>query len=75
MTPGGRREFGEKLLAPRMAGFRTRFERASPGEPRGTRLAGQIVDEVVYPLATASAARASRSNFQNAAGGNHIECR
>ncbi|HEX4661752.1 MAG TPA: TetR/AcrR family transcriptional regulator, partial [Streptosporangiaceae bacterium] len=76
-----RRVFGEKFIAPRMAGFRTVFERAeargempgghdldllarlfpalglqhivTSGELPGTRLARQIMDEVVYPLATA----------------------
>jgi AcrR family transcriptional regulator len=78
-----RRVFGEKFIAPRMAGFRTVFERAvargempgrhdldllarlfpalalqhlvTSGELPGTRLACQIMDEVVYPLATAPA--------------------
>jgi len=76
-----RRVFGEKFIAPRMAGFRTVFERAvargempgghdldllsrlfpalalqhlvTSGELPGTRFACQIMDEVVYPLATA----------------------
>src|SRR5205085_11405248 len=80
---GLRRVFGEKFIAPRMAGFRTVFERAvargempaghdldllarlfpalglqqivTSGELPGTRLACQIMDEVVYPLATAPA--------------------
>jgi AcrR family transcriptional regulator len=80
-----RRVFGEKFIAPRMAGFRTVFERAvargempgghdldllarlfpalglqqvlTSGELPSTRLACQIMDEVVYPLATASPAR------------------
>jgi AcrR family transcriptional regulator len=80
-----RRVFGEKFIAPRMAGFRTVFERAvargempaghdldllarlfpalglqqivTSGELPGTRLACQIMDEVVYPLATAPPAR------------------
>ena len=80
-----RRVFGEKFIAPRMAVFRTVFERAvargempaghdldllsrlfpalglqqivTSGELPGTRLACQIMDEVVYPLATAPAAR------------------
>jgi AcrR family transcriptional regulator len=80
-----RRVFGDKFIAPRMAGFRTVFERAvargempgghdldllarlfpalalqqivTSGELPGTRLACQIMDEVVYPLATAPAAR------------------
>ena len=80
-----RRVFGEKFIAPRMAGFRTVFERAvdrgempaghdldllarlfpalglqqivTSGELPGTRLACQIMDEVVYPLATAPAPR------------------
>ena len=79
-----RRVFGEKFIAPRMAGFRTVFERAvargempgghdldllarlfpalalhqlvMSGELPGTRFACQIMDEVVYPLATAPAA-------------------
>ena len=78
-----RRVFREKFIAPRMAGFRTVFERAvargempaghdldllarlfpalglqqivTSGELPGTRLACQIMDEVVYPLATAPA--------------------
>jgi hypothetical protein len=80
---GLRRVFREKFIAPRMAGFRTVFERAvargempaghdldllarlfpalglqqivTSGELPGTRLACQIMDEVVYPLATAPA--------------------
>ena len=80
-----RRVFGEKFLAPRMAGFRAVFERAvargempgghdldmlarlfpalalqqlvMSGELPGTRFATQIMNEVVYPLATAPAAR------------------
>ena len=80
-----RRVFGEKFIAPRMAGFRTVFERAvargempaghdldllarlfpalglqqivTSGELPGTQLACQIMDEVVYPLATAPAVR------------------
>ena len=76
-----RRVFREKFIAPRMAGFRTVFERAvtrgempdghdldllarvfpaltlhqlaMSGELPDTRFAGQIMDEVVYPLATA----------------------
>lgn len=80
-----RRVFGEKFIAPRMAGFRTVFERAvargempaghdldllarlfpalglqqivMSGELPGTRLACQIMDEVIYPLATAPATR------------------
>jgi AcrR family transcriptional regulator len=79
-----RRVFGEKFIAPRMAGFRTVFERAvargempgghdldlvarlfpalalqhlvMSGELPSTRFAGQIMDEVIYPLATAPAA-------------------
>lgn len=79
-----RRVFREKFIAPRMAGFRTVFERAvargempdghdldllarlfpalalhqlvMSGELPDTGFAGQIVDEVVYPLATAPAA-------------------
>ncbi|HEY2307068.1 MAG TPA: TetR/AcrR family transcriptional regulator, partial [Streptosporangiaceae bacterium] len=78
-----RRVFGDKFIAPRMAGFRTVFERAvargempaghdldllaglfpalalqqlvTSGELPGTRLACQIMDEIVYPLATAPA--------------------
>ena len=80
---GLREVFGEKFLAPRMAGFRTVFERAvARGEMPGghdldvlarlfpalalqqlvmsgqlpdTRFATQIMNEVVYPLATAPA--------------------
>jgi AcrR family transcriptional regulator len=76
-----RRVFREKFIAPRMAAFRTVFERAvargempgghdldllarlfpalalhqlaMSGELPDTRFAGQIMDEVVYPLATA----------------------
>ena len=83
-----RRVFGEKFIAPRMAGFRTVFERAvargempaghdldllarlfpalglqqivTSGELPGTRLACQIMDEVVYPLATAPAPAPAR---------------
>jgi AcrR family transcriptional regulator len=79
-----RRVFGEKFIAPRMAGFRVVFERAvargempgghdldllarlfpalalqhlmMSGELPGARLACHIMDEVVYPLATAPAA-------------------
>jgi hypothetical protein len=74
-----RRVLGEKFIAPRMARFRTVFERAvaqgetpagrpnllarllpalglrqivSSGELPGTRLACQVMDEVVYPPAT-----------------------
>jgi AcrR family transcriptional regulator len=78
-----RRVFREKFIAPRMAGFRTVFERAvargempdghdldllarlfpalalhqlaMSGELPDTRFAGQIMDQVVYPLATAPA--------------------
>jgi AcrR family transcriptional regulator len=77
-----RRVFQEKFIAPRMAAFRTVFERAvargempdghdldllarlfpalalhqlaMSGELPDTRFAGQIMDEVVYPLATAA---------------------
>ena len=80
---GLRRVFGEKFLAPRMAGFREVFERAvARGEMPGghdldvlarlfpalalqqlvmsgqlpdARFAAQIMNEVVYPLATAPA--------------------
>jgi AcrR family transcriptional regulator len=80
-----RRVFREKFIAPRMAGFRTVFERAvargempgghdldllarlfpalalqqlvMSGELPGTRFACQIMDEAVYPLATAPATR------------------
>ena len=83
-----RRVFGDKFIAPRMAGFRTVFERAvargempaghdldllarlfpalglqqivTSGELPGTRLACQIMDEVVYPLATAPAPAPAR---------------
>jgi AcrR family transcriptional regulator len=78
-----RRVFREKFIAPRMAGFRTVFERAvargempaghdldllarlfpalglqqlvMSGELPDTQLALHIMDEIVYPLATASA--------------------
>ena len=81
-----RRVFREKFIAPRMAGFRTVFERAvtrgempdghdldllarvfpaltlhqlaMSGELPDTRFAGQIMDEIVYPLATAPRAPA-----------------
>jgi AcrR family transcriptional regulator len=94
---GLRRVFGEKFIAPRMAGFRTVFERAvargempaghdldllarlfpalglqqlvMSGELPGTRFARQIMDEVVYPLATAPAARTSDSSSPDAAAG------
>jgi AcrR family transcriptional regulator len=79
-----RRVFGERFLAPRMAGFRKVFEQAvargempdghdldvlarlfpalalqqlvMSGELPDTRFAAQIMNEVVYPLATAPAA-------------------
>jgi AcrR family transcriptional regulator len=94
---GLRRVFGEKFIAPRMAGFRTVLERAvargempaghdldllarlfpalglqqlvMSGELPGTRFARQIMDEVVYPLATAPAARTSDSSSPDAAAG------
>ena len=94
---GLRRVFGEKFIAPRMAGFRTVFERAvdrgempaghdldllarlfpalglqqlvMSGELLGARFARQIMDEVVYPLATAPAARTSDSSAPDAAAG------
>jgi AcrR family transcriptional regulator len=81
---GLRRLFGEKFIAPRMAAFRTVFERAAArdempgdhdldllarlfpalalqqlvmsGELPDARFAGRIIDEVVYPLATAPVA-------------------
>jgi AcrR family transcriptional regulator len=84
-----RRVFGEKFIAPRMAGFRAVFERAvargempaghdldllarlfpalglqqilASGELPDTRLACQIMDEVVYPLATAPAPAPARA--------------
>jgi hypothetical protein len=90
--------FGEKFIAPRLAGFRTVFERAvarsemsgghdldllsrlfpalalqqlvMSGELPGTRCASQVMDEVVYPLATAPAARAR--NSPDAAVGNRV---
>jgi len=80
-----RQVFGDKFIAPRMAGFRTVFERAvargempaghdldllarlfpalglqqilASGELPSTQLACQIMDEIVYPLATAPPAR------------------
>ncbi|MGH3165477.1 MAG: TetR-like C-terminal domain-containing protein [Trebonia sp.] len=83
---GLRRVFWENFLAPRMAGFRTVFERAAargempeghdldllarlfpalvllqlvmPGELPDAWFAGQIMDEVVYPLATSPVAPA-----------------
>lgn len=91
-----RRVFGEKFLAPRMAGFRAVFEQAvargempaghdldllarlfpalalqqlaMSGELPGTGFASRIMDEVVYPLATAPAARA-RAGPDTTAGG------
>ena len=94
-----RRVFGEKFIAPRMAGFRTVFERAvargempgsrdldllarlfpalalqhlvTSGELPGTQLACQIMDEVVYPLATAPAARTSPAPHATAEGKPH----
>jgi AcrR family transcriptional regulator len=101
---GLRRVFGEKFLAPRMAGFRTVFERAVArgempvghdldllarlfpalglqqlvlsGELPGTRFARQIMDEVVYPLATSPAARTSDPDSPDAAAaGKPHECR
>jgi AcrR family transcriptional regulator len=91
-----RRVFGEKFIAPRMAGFRTVFERAvargempgghdldllarlfpalglqqivTSGELPSTQLACQIMDEIVYPLATAPPARPSAAG-DGAAGG------
>lgn len=80
-----RRVFGEKFLAPRMAGFRAVFEQAvargempdghdldllarlfpalalqelaMSGEVPGTGFASRVMDEVIYPLATAPPAR------------------
>ncbi|MGH3303269.1 MAG: TetR/AcrR family transcriptional regulator [Streptosporangiaceae bacterium] len=97
---GLRRVFGEKFIAPRMAGFRMVFERAvargempgghdlallarlfpalglqqlvMSGELPGTRFARQIMDEVVYPLATAPAAGTGPPRIA-AAGGNPRE--
>ena len=94
-----RRVFGEKFIAPRMAAFRTVFERAvargempgghdldllarlfpalglqqvvSSGELPGTRLACQIMDEVVYPLATAPPARPYPAGDATAGGKPH----
>ena len=96
---GLRRVFGEKFIAPRMAGFRTVFERAvargempgghdldllsrlfpalalqqlvMSGELPGTRLACQIMDEVVYPLATAPATRPHPAGDATAGGKPH----
>jgi Tetracyclin repressor-like, C-terminal domain len=79
--------FGEKFIAPRMAAFRTVFERAAArdempgdhdldllarlfpalalqqlvtsGDLPDARFAGRMMDEVVYPLATAPVARTS----------------
>jgi AcrR family transcriptional regulator len=95
-----RRVFREKFIAPRMAGFRTVFERAvARGEmPAGhdldllarlfpalglqelvmsgklpdTRSALHIMDEIVYPLATASAAE-TRTAPDNLFEGSHSE--
>jgi AcrR family transcriptional regulator len=94
-----RRVFGDKFIAPRMAGFRAVFERAvargempgghdldllarlfpalalqqlvTSGELPGTRLACQIMDEVVYPLATAPATRPSPAGNATAGGKPH----
>ena len=94
-----RRVFGEKFIAPRMAGFRTVFERAVArgempaghdldllarlfpalglqqlvvsGELPGTRFACQIMDEVVYPLATAPPARPYPATDASAGGKPH----
>jgi AcrR family transcriptional regulator len=94
-----RRVFGEKFIAPRMAGFRTVFERAvargempgghdldllarvfpalglqqivTSGELPDTRLARQIMDEVVYPLATAPATRPYPAGDATAGGKPH----
>jgi AcrR family transcriptional regulator len=94
-----RRVFGEKFIAPRMAGFRTVFERAvargempgghdldllarvfpalglqqivTSGELPDTRLARQIMDEVVYPLATAPPARPYPAGDATAGGKPH----
>jgi hypothetical protein len=94
-----RRVFGEKFIAPRMAGFRTVFERAvargempgghdldllarmfpalalqqlvMSGELPGVRFADQIMDEVVYPLATAPAASTSPATDATAGGKPH----
>jgi AcrR family transcriptional regulator len=91
---GLRQVFRQKFIAPRMAGFRTVFERAvtrgempaghdldllarlfpalalhqlvTSGEPPGTALARQIMDQVVYPLATAPAAANSYSSSPDA---------
>ena len=91
-----RRVFGEKFIAPRMAGFRTVFERAvargempaghdldllarlfpalalqqlmMSGELPGVRFARQIMDEIVYPLATAPVAPTSPAPHATAAG-------
>jgi AcrR family transcriptional regulator len=103
-----RRVFGEQFIAPRMAGFRTVFERAvargempgghdldllarlfpalalhqlvMSGELPGTRLACQIMDQVVYPLATAPAAATGPAPEATAGGrphgdGNHARVR
>ena len=94
-----RRVFGEKFIAPRMAAFRTVFERAvargempgghdldllaglfpalalqqlvTSGELPGTRFACQIMDEVVYPLATAPAAGTGPATEATAGGKPH----
>ena len=94
-----RRVFREKFIAPRMAGFRTVFERAvargempgghdldllaglfpalglqqvlTSGELPGTRFACQIMDEVVYPLATAPPARPYPAGDASAGGKPH----
>ena len=94
-----RRVFGEKFIAPRMAGFRTVFERAvargempgghdldllarlfpalalqqliMSGELPGVRFARQIMDEIVYPLATAPAAPTSPAPHATAGGKPH----
>jgi AcrR family transcriptional regulator len=95
-----RRVFREKFIAPRMAGFRTVFERAvargempaghdldllarlfpalglqqlvMSGELPDTQLALHIMDEIVYPLATASATE-TRTTRTPSSKGSHGE--
>ena len=94
---GGRS--GRSFIAPRMADFRTVFERAvargelpgghdldllarlfpplglqqivTSGELPSTQLACQIMDEIVYPLATAPPARPSPARDATAGGKPH----
>ncbi len=96
---GLRQVFAAKFIAPRMAGFRTVFERAvargempaghdldllarlfpalalhqlvTSGELPGTAFARQVMDQVIYPLATAPATRTPNSPDATAGGRPH----